>query len=112
MLERRDRALPLCMFLLVGERRLEHRAVPALRALGHLRDGHLRVALRETFRSLVLRLHLWFGRRFFRLRGGPLAADAGDLDPGQRSAEARVPLVAGLRLVLADPHLGAALVTD
>src|SRR5439155_17506887 len=44
-----------------------------------------------------------------RLRG---AADAGDLDPRQRRAETGVLLLAGLRAVLADPHLRAALVGD
>src|SRR5579885_324584 len=101
------------MRLLVLECGLEHRPVPGLRALAHLRDGHLLVAARHA-------LDVVLGRRRrgrSRLRGLPgrgrlLRAAERDLDPGRGGPEAVVPLVAGAPLVLADPDLRAALVRD
>src|SRR5580765_3792302 len=117
-LERRERSLPLCVLLLVNLRGFEHGAVPALCTLGDLRNRHVGVVLRQALRRLGLRLfgrsrrgrgHLLLLRRRLRLR---LAADARDLDPRQRRAEAGVAAVARLRLVLADPNLRPAHVTD
>src|SRR5262245_10431816 len=47
-LERRQRALPLRVLLLVCLRRRERGGVPALRGLGDLRDRHVGVPVRQT----------------------------------------------------------------
>src|SRR6266542_6823161 len=110
MLERSDCALALRVLLLVGERGLEHRAVPALRTLGDVGDGHLRIPLRQTLGG-GLRLRR-LGGRLRRGAGPRLLADRGDLDAGQGSPEACVPLVAALGAVLADPNFRAAHVAE
>src|SRR5712691_782875 len=110
MLERTDRALAFAVLLLVCQRGLEHRTVPPLRAFGDIGDGELRVAFRQALGSDVDPRRLCRCRRRGARRG--LLADRRDLDLRQRGPEARVPLVAGLRLVLADPHLRTAHVPD
>src|SRR3954454_22061997 len=51
-LERRERSLPLRVLLLVDVRGLEHGAIPALRALGNLRNRHVGVVLGQPLGSL------------------------------------------------------------
>src|SRR5581483_5137638 len=121
-LERRgehgERALARGVRLLVRKRGLEHRAVPALRPLGHLRNGHLLVPLRHALDVLVLprrsRSRFVLGRRSGLLRGRLRRLLRGaaerDLDARHRRTEARVALVAGPPPVLADANLRAALV--
>src|SRR5437763_5742616 len=111
-LQSRNCALPVRVRALVLERGFELGLPPLRGALRDLRDGHVAIALRETFRRrgggcLLLPLLL------LRLRGGrSLPADRLDLDLRQARAEARLAAVAGLRAVLADPDLFAADVAD
>src|SRR6185312_15456991 len=122
-LERRDRALARGVRLLVLERGFEHRPVPGLRALAHLGDGHLLVAVRHALDVLAAgrglgrrglgrrRRGLGGGRR--RLLGGRGlargarrgAAAKGDLDAGRGGPEAVVAAVAGAALDLGGADL-------
>src|SRR5215468_1132874 len=47
-IQRGDRALACGVRLLVLEGRLQHRAIPGLRTLGDLRDGHLLIPVRHS----------------------------------------------------------------
>src|SRR5262249_57673668 len=99
-LERRDGALPRRVRPLVLQGRLYFLGRPVRRVLVDGGDRHLRVTARQLRRRLSPLLLL------LRCRlspGGP--ADRLDFDLGELRAEAGVPAVALLRLVLADADL-------
>src|SRR3954453_16274424 len=97
--ERRERALALRMRALVLERSLDLLGRPGPAVFVDVGEGHVAVAARQL-RRRVGGLFLLGGSGL--LRG---AADRLDLDLRELGAEAGVPAVAGLRLVLADPDL-------
>src|SRR5579884_2133305 len=119
--ERLDRALARRVRALVVERRLEHRAVPRLRAVGDLRDRHLLVPRRHSLDVLAGggRLELRLRRRGRTGRGrrgllrlAPLLRAERDAHARRRRPEPVVAPVARSPLVLADPDLRATAVRD